>query len=80
MNEYMNIRDAADLLGVHRNHMGRLIRRHNLETYENELDLRERLIRRSDVLAMQQPRREHTHDRKNGQCTEDVELGGDITS
>ena len=55
--EYLSLQEAADLMGVSRFKMWRLVRDGKLETFESERDRREKLVRRVDVEALIRPRR-----------------------
>lgn len=46
------VKDAQQLLGVSRAKMSELIRRGVIQTYPNELDLREKLVSEAAVLAL----------------------------
>jgi excisionase family DNA binding protein len=54
--EYLTIQQAADLLGVSRFRMARLVRDQRLPTFERAVDKRVRWLRRTDVQAMLEPR------------------------
>jgi excisionase family DNA binding protein len=50
--EYVRISDAADLLGVTRFRVSKLVRDGVLAAYTSPLDRRSRLVRRADVEAL----------------------------
>jgi excisionase family DNA binding protein len=54
--EYLSLQEAADLMGVSRFKIWRLVREGKLETFESERDRRERLVRRTDIEALIRPR------------------------
>ena len=50
--EFLTIGEAAELLGVDRRRIRQLIQRGRLAATENPLDLREKLVSRSEVEAL----------------------------
>ena len=54
--EFVTLREAAELLGITRQHMRRKALEYGLESYFRPADRRVRLFRRADVLALAQPR------------------------
>ncbi len=54
--EYLGLREAADLLGVSRFTIWRLIRDGDLDAYQSQVDRRQKLVKRADVEALKQPR------------------------
>jgi hypothetical protein len=54
--EYLTIQQAAQLLGVSRFRMARIIRDQQLPTFERALDKRVKWLRRVDVQALLEPR------------------------
>jgi excisionase family DNA binding protein len=55
MNEFLDVEQAAELLGVTRFTISRLIRAGELTTYVSPLNRRKKLLRREDVEALRQP-------------------------
>lgn len=55
--EYVTVLEAAQLLGVSRWKIWRLAKQKGLETFGSELDKRQTLFRRSDILALAAPAR-----------------------
>ncbi len=53
--EYLGLREAAELLGVSRFTIWRLIRDGELPAYQSQVDRRQKLVKRSDVEALMQP-------------------------
>jgi hypothetical protein len=47
--EYLNLGEAADLLGVDRRRLRLLLERNGVETTEDPLDFRKRLVTRQDI-------------------------------
>ncbi|HXI14760.1 MAG TPA: helix-turn-helix domain-containing protein [Chloroflexota bacterium] len=56
-NEWLTLNQAAEVLGVSRQHMRRLALEFSLEAFTTPADRRARLFRREDVLRLRQPRR-----------------------
>ena len=56
MEEYLTLQQAADLMGVSRFKLWRLVRDGKLTAHVSERDRREKLVRRADVEALMQPR------------------------
>jgi excisionase family DNA binding protein len=54
-NEFLDVEQAAELLGVTRFTISRLIRAGELTTYVSPLNRRKKLLRRDDVEALRQP-------------------------
>jgi excisionase family DNA binding protein len=54
-NEFLDVEQAAELLGVTRFTISRLIRAGELPTYVSPLNRRKKLLRREDVEALRQP-------------------------
>ncbi len=54
--EYLSLQAAADLIGVSRFKLWRLVKDGRLDTFASERDRREKLVKRSDVLALIAPR------------------------
>jgi len=54
-NEFLDVEQAAELLGVTRFTISRLIRTGELTTYVSPLNRRKKLLRRDDVEALRQP-------------------------
>jgi excisionase family DNA binding protein len=52
----LTMQEAAALLGVSRFQMSALVKRMKLRVYETPTDMRRKLLRRSDVEALAQPR------------------------
>lgn len=55
--DYLGLREAAELMGVSRFTIWRLIRDGQLPAYQSQVDRRQKLVRRSDVESLMQPRR-----------------------
>lgn len=55
MDDYLNLQEAAELLGVSRWTVWRRVRTGQLPTYTAGVDQRARLIKRADVEALMQP-------------------------
>jgi excisionase family DNA binding protein len=53
---YLTIQQAAELLGVSRFRMARLVRDQQLPIFERAVDKRVRWLRRADVQALLEPR------------------------
>jgi excisionase family DNA binding protein len=53
--EFLSAAEAAELLGVTRFTISRLIRSGELATYKSPLNRRKKLVRRADVEALRQP-------------------------
>ncbi len=51
--DYVNIQQAADLLGVNRRRIRELIKAGELQSLTNPLDRRETLIPRSDIIRLE---------------------------
>lgn len=54
--EYLGLQEAADLMGVSRFTLWRLIRDGQLTAYQSEADKRRKLVRRADVEALREPK------------------------
>ena len=54
-NEFVDVEEAAQLLGVTRFTISRLIRAGELTTFVSPLNRRKKLLRREDVEALRQP-------------------------
>ena len=54
--EYLSLQEAADLMGVSRFKLWRLVREGKLAAHQSERDRREKLVRRADVEAVIRPR------------------------
>jgi excisionase family DNA binding protein len=54
--EYLTLNEAAELLGITRQHMRRVALANGLRAYATPMDRRAKLYRRADVLALRQPR------------------------
>ncbi len=54
--EYLSLKAAAELMGVSRYTVWRLVKDGKLDVYESDRDRREKLVRRSDVEAIMRPR------------------------
>jgi excisionase family DNA binding protein len=54
-NEFLDVEQAAELLGVTRFTISRLIRAGELTAYVSPLNRRKKLLRRNDVEALRQP-------------------------
>jgi hypothetical protein len=54
--EYVTLKQAAELLGITRQHMRRIALTNGLRAYTTPMDRRAKLYRRGDVLALRQPR------------------------
>jgi excisionase family DNA binding protein len=54
--EYMSLSDAAKYLGVSRNKLWRMVKDGRLEAYDNPKDDRVKLVKQSDLDALQQPK------------------------
>ncbi len=54
--DYVTLKEAADILGITRQHMRRLALALNLEAFTDIRDRRIKLFRRSDVEALRRPR------------------------
>ena len=54
--EYVTMTEAQEVLGVSRFKIWQLVRDGELSTYQSTLDRRQKLIRRSDLDALRQPR------------------------
>lgn len=56
MDEYLTLQEAAELIGVSRFKLWRLVRDGKLVAHLSERDRRERLVRRGDVEELVKPR------------------------
>ncbi|MDP9364858.1 MAG: helix-turn-helix domain-containing protein [Chloroflexota bacterium] len=54
--EFVTMREAQEILGVSKFTMWRLVREGKLAAFQSEVDRREKLIRRSDLEGLRQPR------------------------
>ena len=55
--EYVTMTEAQEILGVSRFKIWQLVKDGRLPTFQSELDRRQKLIRRSDLDALREPRR-----------------------
>jgi excisionase family DNA binding protein len=55
--DLLTLGQAAEAFGIHRNKLARWVRSGSLTTYRSARDLREKLVKRSDVAALLAPRR-----------------------
>ncbi len=53
--EFMTIKEAAEVLGVSRVTIYRRVKAGELEAYQSRADRRERLVRRADIEALLRP-------------------------
>ena len=53
---FMSLREAREYLGVSKMKMWRLVKEGAIETYENALDKRTRLVKFDDIDKLKQPR------------------------
>ena len=51
----VSISEAVELTGLEKQAINRIIRRNQLETFENPLDRRQKLVRGKDLFAAMQP-------------------------
>jgi excisionase family DNA binding protein len=56
MDDFLTLQQAADLMGVHRITVWRLVRAGKLQMYQSETNRRVKLVKRSDVEALVRPR------------------------
>ena len=56
--EFLNLKDARQLLGVSRTKLWKLIKEGRLPTYQDPLDKRVRLVRRQDLENLRRPIKE----------------------
>ena len=54
--EFVTMTEAQELLGVSRFKIWQLVRNGEIETFESQLDRRQKLIRRADLDALRNPR------------------------
>ena len=54
--EFVTMTEAQALLGVSRFKIWQLVRNGEIETFESQLDRRQKLIRRADLDALRNPR------------------------
>ncbi len=55
-NDFLTLQEAADLMGVSRFKLWRLVRDGKLVAHQSERDRREKLVRRTDIEALMTPR------------------------
>jgi excisionase family DNA binding protein len=56
MDDFLTLQQAADLMGVHRITVWRLVRAGKLRTYRSQANRRVKLVKRADVEALMRPR------------------------
>ena len=54
--EYMNLKEAAEYLGISKGKMIRLVKEKTVKTYESPLDKRVSLVLKADVEQLKKPR------------------------
>ena len=65
---FVTMSEAQEILGVSRFKIWQLVKEGKLPTFRSELDRREKLIRRSDLDAIRQPRADDADDRGQGKA------------
>ncbi len=55
-NDFLTLQEAADLMGVSRFKLWRLVREGKLVAHQSERDRREKLVRRADIESLLTPR------------------------
>lgn len=53
--EFVTMTEAAELLGISKATMWRRVKAGEIEVYESQVDRRRKLIRKSDIKALQSP-------------------------
>jgi excisionase family DNA binding protein len=56
MDDFLTLQQAADLMGVHRITVWRIVRDGKLRTYRSQANRRVKLVKRADVEALMRPR------------------------
>jgi len=67
-NEYVTMTEAQEILGVSRFKIWQLVKEGRLQTFRSDLDRREKLIRRSDLETIGQPRAETAFEEEQGKA------------
>jgi len=57
MDDFVTMQQAADLMGVSRWTLWRLVKEGRLPSYQSELNRRVKLVRRADLAALMTPKR-----------------------
>lgn len=56
MDDYMNLREAQEYLGISKVKMLQLVKEESIKTYESHLDKRVKLVKEADIKKLKTPR------------------------